>query len=320
MNFKLTYLLYTVILLLTALPFNSTANDQRQVMPSGKVLSDTIEVGQPFFYSLTFKHAARTELFFPDSSYDFSPFQFMGQQFFTTRTDEKGSLDSTVYKLIAYEVAPLLQLSLPVFLLTNKDCTAVFAQPDTVFVKLSVSRKNPETLSLQTENLTIPLGLDFNYSVMLLSLVLTGVFGFGIYWFFGKALSQQWQLFQLQRRHRDFLRSFAKLNPETQDGLNLSNAENAVILWKKYLQRILKKPFATYTTKEILDNFESNSLAEALQEIDRAIYGQMQSSKVMEAMQVLRDVAQTVYRNKRREIADTDLRVPDKSTPYNTSQ
>ncbi len=288
--------------------------------PSGKILSDTIETGKVFSYSLSYRHNSDFEVFFPDSTYDFSPFRLVNQQFFTTFTEGQVSLDSTVYKLISYEVAPKLGLSLPIFLLTGRDCTTVYAPGDTVFVKLSVPRDDPEKLRMESDNRVIPSGLDFNYSVVLLILAATGVFAFSIYWFFGDTLSQQWRLFQLQRRHRDFLRIFQKLHPGAEHQPNLSNVENAVILWKKYLEKILKRPFATYTTREILDHFESDSLAGALKEIDRAIYGQIRSAKIVEAMEVLRNVAQNVYRNKRKEIADKTESAPDFSPHYPKTQ
>lgn len=55
--------------------------------------------------------------------------------------------------------------------------------------------------------------------------------------------------------------------------LAVQTIENAVILWKRYMEELEDKPFSTYTTKEIVEVMPNQQLAEALQHTDRIIYG-----------------------------------------------
>ncbi len=266
-------------------------------------MTDTIRVGKPFFYSLSYRHDPAQEVFFPDTTFNFSPFQVLGQEYFITQTDERGSLDSTVYKLISFEVTPIQLLSLPVFVMNNSDCTAVYTAPDTVLLRLLPEVVKNDSLALQAETKVLPLRRQFNYSVFLgVVAAVTGI-SLLIYWLFGRSINRQWQMFQLQRRHREFVRTFNRLNRNARERNSVSDAEKAVIVWKKYLERVEEKPFATYTTREILDNIPDEPLADALKDIDGTIYGQVRSKNMDVSLQVLRTVALRSYRRRRREIA-----------------
>lgn len=266
-------------------------------------MTDTIRVGKPFLYSLSYRHDPAQEVFFPDTTFNFSPFQVLSQEYFITQTDERGSLDSTVYRLVSFEVTPVQPLSLPVFVLNNNDCTAVYAAPDTVFIRLLPEVMQNDSLVLQADTKVVPLRRQFNYAVFLGVVAAVAGLSLLIYWLFGRSISRQWQMFQLQRRHREFVRTFNRLNRNARERNSVSDAEKAVIVWKKYLERVEEKPFATYTTREILDNIPDEPLADALKDIDGTIYGQVRSRNMDVSLQVLRTVALRSYRRRRREIA-----------------
>ena len=73
------------------------------------------------------------------------------------------------------------------------------------------------------------------------------------------------------------------------------------------MERLENKPFATYTTREIVDNMPDEALAEALKNMDSIIYGQVISKNMAESLEVLKGGATRIYRNKRRFILDTTM-------------
>jgi len=89
--------------------------------PYGKFLSDSIKIGQPVKFSLCFKHPVDMEVFFPDSSYDYSPFEFIDKQYFPTRSDSFSSTDSVVFTLMSFEIYKVQVLTLPVFIFPGKE-------------------------------------------------------------------------------------------------------------------------------------------------------------------------------------------------------
>ncbi len=275
----------------------------KQGRPQGEFFTDTIELGTPFSYAFSFLHDPATEVFFPDSAFDFSPFELIGQEYFTTRTDSSGSLDSTVYRLVSFDVAALQVLRLPVFVQAARDCTAVYAAPDTLRLRSALpSTTRPDTLRLRAAAEVAMLRRDFNYPVFLLAIGSFGLVFLLVYWFFGREIERQWRAFLLKQRHGEFVRAFNRLNRNARERNNTGEAEKAVVVWKEYLEGIEKKPFATYTTREIVDNIPDDALEDALKDIDRIIYGQGKSPQMDASLKTLRNVAQKIYIRHRREI------------------
>lgn len=271
--------------------------------PLGTFLTDTIEVGTPFSYAFSLLHDPETDVFFPDSTFDFSPFTLVDQEYFTTRTDTLGSLDSTVYRLVTFDVATIQTLRLPVYLLATRDCTTVYADADTIHLRSSLpANARLDTLRLRPETGVALLRRQFNYPVFFAFLLSVGLLSLTIYWLFGREISRQWRIFQLQRRHRDFVRTFTRLNRSARERDSTQEAEKAVVVWKDYLEEIENKPFATFTTREIVDNIPDEALEDALKTMDRIIYGQVKSKKMEPSLEVLKHVAQRIYQRQRMEI------------------
>ncbi|MCF0049772.1 hypothetical protein LXM25_06890 [Dyadobacter sp. LJ53] len=276
----------------------------QKIKPLGLFLTDSIEVGKPVYFSLSVRHNPNTEIFFPDTLYDFSPFEIISKLAFASSTDDRGSLDSAVYQLMSFDVEHVQTLRLPVYVFHKKDCTAVFTQPDSVFLIKSNVVEKVKNASLKPETSLLPLSSEFNFSILLGSIALIiGVVG-SIYWVFGQDIYKQWQLIKLQRRHLEYIRSFNRLMRNARDRNNIKDAEKAIIVWKNYLERLENKPFATYTTREIVDNMPDEALAEALKNMDSIIYGQAISKNMAQSLEVLKSGATRIYRNKRRFILD----------------
>lgn len=274
-------------------------------LPKGQFLDGTIVIGKPFRFAFSFLHEPQQQVFFPDSTYDYAPFEWVGQDYFTTRTDSLGSMDSTVYRLVCFELTTRPQYQLPVYLLTQRDCTAVFSPLHSfLFSSTLPSTARPDTLLLRPQVAVDTLKHQFNYPVFLVFLAALGSALLVVYWFFGKAIDRQWRIFLLQRRHRDFVRTFNRLNRIVNDRNSIGETEKAVVVWKNYLESVERKPFASYTTREILDSIPDESLESALNEIDRIIYGQAGSKPATEALKTLKLVAQRLYRDRRAQIIE----------------
>ncbi|MCE6989198.1 hypothetical protein [Dyadobacter sp. CY323] len=291
-----------LLILITLLAGNAFGQG---IKPTGVFLADSIEVGKPVYFSLSIRHKPETEVFFPDSSYNFSPFELISQRSFVSSTDERGSLDSAVYQLASFDVSRVQSLKLPVYVFFKKDCTAVFTSPDSVFLVKSNFLSTQQDPVLIAETQLLPLSRQFNFSILIGSVALIiGVVG-SIYWVFGQDIYKQWQLIKLQRRHLEYVRSFNRLMRNARERNNIKDAEKAIIVWKNYLERLEKKPFATYTTREIMDNMPDEDLADALKNMDSIVYGQGKSSNMDVYLEVLKTGATRIYRNKRRFILDS---------------
>ncbi|WP_225865645.1 hypothetical protein [Dyadobacter aurulentus] len=284
-----------------------SATYAQKMKPSGVFLTDSIEVGKPVYFSLSVRHNPGTEIFFPDTTYNFSPFEIIAKRNFVSNTDDDGTLDSAVYQLVSFDVSPKQSLRLPVFVFGKKDCTAVYTAPDSVFLASSNLVRSDSLTTLSPETNLLPLGREFNFSILIGAIALIiGVAG-SIYWVFGHDIYKQWQLIKLQRRHLEYVRSFNRLMRNARDRKNIKDAEKAIIVWKNYLERLEKKPFATYTTREIMDNIADDELADALRNMDGIVYGQGESKNMHVYLEVLKTGATRLYRNRRKYILDSPV-------------
>lgn len=287
------------LLAFTFLLCTFTSKAQR---PKGYFLTDSIEIGQPFRFGFSFRHRPEVEVFFPDTTYNFAPFEVLKHEYFSTKTNQFGSLDSAVYTLVSFEVAKIQKLQLPVWVLTPRDCTAVYSMAKSIYLKELVPQK---ANILQADSEVMPLQKRINFLLILLVSFVITLLTTGIYLLFGEALRRQWRLYQLYSRNRDFSRNFNKFIRNIAAKDSMESVEKATVLWKQYLQRLEKKPFVTYTTKEITDNLPDQNLSVALREIDSVIYGGTAASKTntADSLEVLRQVAIRMYQQRRVEVA-----------------
>jgi hypothetical protein len=268
-------------------------------LPRGKFLTDSVELGRPFNYALSYRHAPSDEVFFPDTTYNFYPFEIVEREYSPTITINNSSLDSVIYTLVTFDIAKTQKLNLPIYVLSKRDCTAIFSFPDSVFLKEMI-KTSVDTLSLKTNTKLLPLSQQLNYPQIFAYLL--GILGFIglIYAFFGRFIRKQYRLFLFGRRHKDFVSNYKKHTRSTLDDKTIGKA---LVLWKKHLEWLEKRPYSSYTSKEIITHLPNERLEDALREVDLAIYGGILSTQMPLAMNVLLDKAIDLYKMRRTELA-----------------
>ncbi len=274
-------------------------------LPVGRFLTDTIEIGRPFQYALSFWHRSGEDVFFPDTSRHFAPFWVRDVTLFPTRTQDVGtmdamSLDSAVYTLVSFETAGLQPLQVPIRMTNGPDSVVLLSTPDTVFLRshlMDLSRPGALTLIAETE--VVPLRQQFNYPYLLITLLGIGLVLGVIYGLFNRFLRRQWRLLQLDQRHRRFVREFTRLKRDITADTATDTANRAVVGWKIYLERLEREPYASLTSREIADRINDEWLTDALREVDQMIYGGAFSERSIEALKVLRTVAIRRYQVRR---------------------
>ena len=285
-------------LIVNCLLIIDTSHAQKS-LPQGKFLTDSVELGRPFDYALSYHHAPSDEIFFPDTTYNFFPFEIVRRNFFPTITINGNSLDSVVYTLVTFDISKTQKLNLPIYVLSKRDCTSVFTLPDSVFLKEMI-KTNVDSLSFKTDTRLLPLSQQLNYPEILT--YISGILAFIVlvYAFFGRFIRKQYQLFLFGRKHKDFVKNYKKYTRTRLDDITIGKA---LVLWKKHLEWLEKKPYSSYTSKEIITRLPSELLEVALREVDTAIYGGILSTQMPFAMNVLLDKANELYKERRAELA-----------------
>ncbi|MBO0952790.1 hypothetical protein [Fibrella forsythiae] len=272
--------------------------------PVGQFIDDTIEVGRPFRFALTVRHRSSQDVFYPDTARHFAPFLVQGVAVFPTRTIDQTSIDSAVYTLVSFEVSRARVLQVPVYLANGADCTALLSSPDTVFLQSTVlATTRPDTLQLAADAVLTPLPQEFNYAYLTVAVAAMGVVAAAIYILFGSLLRQRWERYLLARYHARFLAGYNQLTRNLGPESTGDTTNQAIVNWKKYLERLEKKPYTSLTSSEIADRIGDDRLTDALRETDRMIYGGSFTDQSPLALRVLLDVAVAAYQRRRAAIS-----------------
>ncbi len=273
----------------------------------GYFTKDTIKIGQPVKYYLVFRHAPATEVLFPDSKFNFYPFELVNKEFFPTTSDSTVSIDSVIYILRTFTIGKSISFALPVFIISQQDTITKKPAEDIIYVKEYIHQLT-DSLQLMQDTRFNVVKKEFNYphyiaagaiSVLVLAL---------LYFIFGKSLTRRYRLFLVRRTYTLYLRQFQKLEREFRKNGSVTILEDAVSVWKNYLSRLENKPINTYTTTEINVLFNKDELKESLKSIDRAIYGGVISNEAETALSYLKKFSNKRFQKRKKSITNAGIK------------
>ncbi|MEJ2003795.1 MAG: hypothetical protein P8X57_02270 [Cyclobacteriaceae bacterium] len=286
----------TVLSLLMALGILAQDNP-----PHGNFLADSMKIGQPVPYALSYRYNASRDVIFPDSLFDFSPFELDHKTYFPTATANGISYDSAVYYLSYFELDTFQIYSLPVFEVIDSDSSRLIPAPDTIYLQQVVS-KRPDSVAVEalplkenTDYMNVPLAL--NYPYIIIGVIIFFIAVALVIYFFGSQIRAAWRIFMLKRKHRKFREQFNSLI-SSRSGDFRQHAERVIILWKRYLQQLEQFPYTSLTTRELIQDHPDQQLSGALHAIDSAIYDPHKSSLDQESLGTLMNYAENRFEQK----------------------
>ncbi|GAB2519779.1 hypothetical protein [Spirosoma aerophilum] len=290
---------------------------QAQSPLQGYFLADSIEIGRPFRYSLSYRHPATADVLFPDTARSFAPFRVQKVAVFATQTTGAGpaanSRDSAVYTLVSFETDSIQLLRVPILTIHDVDCTARWTQTDTVFLRSKLPPGLPDSLAsrslrLATETDLAPVRQQFNYVALAIGVVSVSLCLGVLYMLFGRLTRRQWRLYLLNRRHVRFLREYARLNDRLNSFTAAEVTNQAVVMWKAYLEQLDPQPYMSLTTPELAERLRDDRVTTALREADQMIYGGSFTPQSRLALNVLSEVATHMYLQSRTKLLESDGR------------
>jgi hypothetical protein len=117
-----------------------------------------------------------------------------------------------------------------------------------------------------------------------------------IWIFFGKRIIRYFKARRLAKNHQVFTSRFESEISRLSTSFSKEVSEQAVSLWKKYMEQLEQKPYTKLTTRETVSLLGDTAMGEHLQKLDRAIYGNQ--TMVVEPLQQLRQIAETHFLKK----------------------
>jgi hypothetical protein len=280
------------IFLLTLIMFNGLVLSGQDIKVSGGFLSDSLRVGDEIFFYLSARSPKNAQIIFPDSAYNYSPFEFRRKRYYVSQTSNGISKDSAVYQLSTFEIDSVQLLRIPVYQVNALDCTRFYSLWDTVKLRLQV-KKLPDEISADLPvRATIAyqeVSSRFNYPLIIIGVVLFLLLG-AILWFsFGDQLNRHFRIRRMKKNHKEFMLAFNAKISQITERFSREETEAAVTLWKKYMERINRLPYTRLTTSELRAAGKDEPVIKTLKTVDSVIYGY--SEKINESLTELRRYA-----------------------------
>lgn len=281
--------------------FGQTEN----VQIKGYFKTDSVRLGEPIDYFLIANYPRTWQVLLPDSTFNFFPFEFQKKHYSHTKTEKDISTDSVVYTLTTFEIDSMQFLALPAYVVQSTDCTIFQSQSDTVFFSHLITQLpdslSAEQLPLRTNTSYNPVSWLFNYplfsiigGVILILIII-------VWLVFGKKIKKHFLVKRLNKNHESFMREYDAHIEKLKTGFTVENAEKSIIVWKNYMEELLRKPYTKFTTRELKSLEQDENLYSSLATIDRAIYGRMNPNS-LESFIVLREYSQTKFTKKLEEL------------------
>lgn len=269
----------------------------QEIQLKGQFLQDSMGIGEPVKYTLSAKYPKDMQILFPDSTFNFLPFEYQSKEYYPTKTDSLFSYDSAVFTLASFEIDPIQKLKLPIYVILEEDSSGVFTKTDSVFLKEMIPVVS-DSLQLKTNTIFLPISKDFNYPLLIVILVVLIIIIVLVIIFFGKQLRLKWQIWRLKKKHQKFLEVFRPQisNPKAEE------TEKLLFLWKKHVEDISKRPYAKLTSKEIHKIHQDDNLYQNLQKMDRNIYSSAKDDNLSETFVYLIDYADYIFNERIKEL------------------
>ncbi|WPP48137.1 hypothetical protein [Catalinimonas niigatensis] len=282
----------------------------QELKPHGYFNSDTLKVGEPVTYTLTFRYPKNLEVVFPGDNDQYAPFEYLDRTFASTHSDSLYSYDSVDYQLTTFELDSIQTLALPVYVVnTNQqgvaDSTAIYANIDSVYLDRLI-RQMPDSVALKENTAFREVALEFNYPYLLVALAALVLIAALVYVIFGKQIRKRWQLYRLKKNQKKFQEQFSQALDALRKSPNKRRSESTLILWKQYMERLDRLPYTKLTTKEIVSSPAGEPLLNDLKAIDRGIYGKYANGELIRHFEHLEQHTNNRFKQKIEEIKNAD--------------
>ena len=291
-----------VFLIFAFFSFSGRFFAQTELSPVAKFSSDSAKIGERISLSLTLDYPSPLQVLFPDTNFNFSPFEIIKKDFFPTKTSKGISRDCVVYELSTFSLDTIQTLKMPIYQFTGEDSMGWFSNEARIKIIQNFKGPLPKTPVFQNDLSLINIARKINYPYILIGMAIVLVLILIVNFFFDRPIQKFIFLFLEQRRHNVWLKQFEKNRRLLESNLSVENVEKLLVAWRLYIQRVDGQPYSSFTSTEIFKILPDKKLKEVLQEIDRWIYGGIDMNDWSFNMDYVKQISIGIYLKKRESI------------------
>lgn len=274
----------------------------QEVTPVGRFAQDSMKLGEEIQFSLSVTYPKGWQVIFPDSTFNYAPFEFSQKRFWETQVDSTLATDSVIYTLSSFEIDSIQSLQLPVFIQQGDDSIQLLSNFDSIYLQQMITVL-PDSIKLRQNLAFKELDYSLNYLYLSIGMGILLILGLGTYFLFGKQIKNKYLLYVLNKDYKKFILSFDEGISEVKaHNDNTKQIESLLLLWKQFMERLENRPFTKYTSKEILSAGYGEGLKSVLQEIDKSIYGRVAIEDIHKNLDALGEFTSERFEIKREEV------------------
>ena len=258
-------------------------------------LNNSIRIGDSITLISTLKYPENIEIVQPDSSYNFKSFEFISKKTFPSFSDGNIIYDSTIYYLRTFEIDSIQRLNLNATIINNKDSLVIPSNTDSIALIYQVSDVN---FSKTKENtLFNSIRSIFNSEKVLIIIGFIILIIIIIYLLFRKKIEKYLKIRKLRIQIKRFNNDFEYILKYYLKNQDKNYLERLLLLWKRFMEKLSKRPYSTSTTTEISSFLENKKLLNLLKDIDRNLYSNNKDGIKLSSINLLKKEANNLLDN-----------------------
>ncbi len=268
---------------------------------------DSLYPGAPVDLRMLIIHPADVEVFPPNNTRDFLPFEMLSFQVAPTEIVNADARDAIVYRLRSFEVNPQQSLTLKYSYLKGTDTVTASVNSDTIFFASRV-QGNLDSMDYQVFEDIIPLTDPPNYRPLIIAVLAICVLAILLYLALRKRIQRYLELRSLQSEWQQIRKKLRKLD-QLENTTIFFSAINT--LWKSYVDPREELSLRSLTTTELravitqlsyLSAEQQRDLIRIAETADEVIYAGNTEVRFSseEAIQRIRVVLRKAYEERRK--------------------
>jgi len=232
---------------------------------------DSVKIGDTITLTSTLKYPINIEIIQPDSSYNFMPFEFIDKIVFESSSTNNLIFDSTLYFLQTFELDSIQSISLTSYIISRGDSLEILSNSDKITTISLVKEINSKT---KTNTLFEKINSIFNSKKFLTIIGVVISIIVLIYLLFRKKINKYFKIKRIKSETDYFKNEFDDVLSNYQNTNDIKFLENLLLKWKRFMEKLSKKPYSSSTTSEISIFNKNAKNIKTLREIDKCIYSE----------------------------------------------
>ena len=247
---------------------------------------ESVKIGDTITLISTLRYPKNIEIIQPDSSYKFIPFEFLDKIVFESSSSNNIIFDSTIYILQTFELDSIQSIYLKSYIINTSDSLEILSNTDKIRTISLVNEKNSKT---KTNTLLEKINSIFNSKKFsIISGVIFSVLVL-IYLLFRKKINKYFKIKRIKSETDFFKNEFDYILNKYLNTNNIKFLENLILKWKRFMEKLSKKPYSSSTTSEISIFNKNIKSIKTLKEIDKCIYSENEFITDKNKLIILRD-------------------------------